>query len=586
MILCGCHYNVEQQDKSQPNFVARYADVLPEVSKLRPCALDAFLLFQDLSLLTAGKSPIFLRLEELDKSFGLELMESIIGNHYRLLRDHTPFVTLIGSRVVPLLMTSMSERGDFQLSVRLTRVLLLVIRHFVDLLPSEIEMLVSIQVEMIGSELVEWHKVLLMEVMRHICGDFKLIRTLFQTFDDDSKESSHVFADILRVCGVVAASKPSLLGLNRSSTQGIEVGAVGLSISNSGVKIQLMDMLDKSDAPIIPDTYLAFLSFQCFISLTDGLSNAILPRALDTINNSGQHKSYDVKASVTSPIGGTVVRPNQLLSEQLPSDKAILVLSRMLLLSREPIAAALIFFFRAKLDTDLFHSVARSYQNLTISAGALFMESTRDALTFELCRLINENIIQGNSSQFSMTPKALFQLRALLNISHSLSHILSVRSWISILRTFWFADIALGSGQLVSLDVLGDDSRSAINNEDQESATQGFIVELRSLIVESSNWDIPSAIRFVVASLWLSMGALEIQLDIVSGRFGELISACSLNKRLPGVEDKSVVAGSDIVSDAVSPTQSSGLNLQFDSPLSPATDKQLHSLTSYVRRRI
>lgn len=53
---------------------------------LRPCAKDAYYLFQDLCLLTNNEPPEFLRLTQLSKTFGLELVESVLTNHYMLFR--------------------------------------------------------------------------------------------------------------------------------------------------------------------------------------------------------------------------------------------------------------------------------------------------------------------------------------------------------------------------------------------------------------------------------------------------------------------------------------------------------------------
>lgn len=55
--------------------------------KLHPCAKDAYYLFQDLCLLTNGDPPEYLRLNHLSKTFGLELIESILANHYALFKE-------------------------------------------------------------------------------------------------------------------------------------------------------------------------------------------------------------------------------------------------------------------------------------------------------------------------------------------------------------------------------------------------------------------------------------------------------------------------------------------------------------------
>lgn len=58
-----------------------------EKIKLHPCAKDAYYLFQDLCLLTNGDHPEYLRLNHLSKTFGLELIESVLTNHYELFRE-------------------------------------------------------------------------------------------------------------------------------------------------------------------------------------------------------------------------------------------------------------------------------------------------------------------------------------------------------------------------------------------------------------------------------------------------------------------------------------------------------------------
>jgi hypothetical protein len=62
-------------------------NISPEESiKLYPCAADAYYLFQDLCLLTNGEPTQFLRLNHLSRTFGLELIESVLTNHIKLFK--------------------------------------------------------------------------------------------------------------------------------------------------------------------------------------------------------------------------------------------------------------------------------------------------------------------------------------------------------------------------------------------------------------------------------------------------------------------------------------------------------------------
>lgn len=71
-------------DPCNPAFVARYVQLMPQVRSLRACALDAHLLFHDLCALSSGESAVFLRLETLNRTFGLELIESVISTHHAI----------------------------------------------------------------------------------------------------------------------------------------------------------------------------------------------------------------------------------------------------------------------------------------------------------------------------------------------------------------------------------------------------------------------------------------------------------------------------------------------------------------------
>lgn len=55
--------------------------------QLGPCALDAYLLFQDLCLLTNSEQARFLNLGSISRTFGLELIESVLTNHFHLFKQ-------------------------------------------------------------------------------------------------------------------------------------------------------------------------------------------------------------------------------------------------------------------------------------------------------------------------------------------------------------------------------------------------------------------------------------------------------------------------------------------------------------------
>ena len=53
---------------------------------LLPSAKDAYLLFEDICLLVNGESPSFLKLQSLPRTFGLELIESVLSDFSQVFR--------------------------------------------------------------------------------------------------------------------------------------------------------------------------------------------------------------------------------------------------------------------------------------------------------------------------------------------------------------------------------------------------------------------------------------------------------------------------------------------------------------------
>ena len=62
----------------------------------KPCAEDAFALFQDLCVMTAGDPGTFLKKATIPRGFGFELIENFIsGSHSAFLK--VPFLFLVDS---------------------------------------------------------------------------------------------------------------------------------------------------------------------------------------------------------------------------------------------------------------------------------------------------------------------------------------------------------------------------------------------------------------------------------------------------------------------------------------------------------
>jgi len=174
---------------------------LPDGStkELYPSSMDAFSVFEDLCLLANSEKPHFLNLEFLHKTFALELIESVLTNYYELFRKvRHSFSWLIGSscrtqrselilllrhHLCPLLLKSLSDRPQFSLSLRCTRVVFLLLKQFSLELRTESEVFLTVIIRIIAGESTSapgdheayqgshvsrphWLRVLAVEIMR------------------------------------------------------------------------------------------------------------------------------------------------------------------------------------------------------------------------------------------------------------------------------------------------------------------------------------------------------------------------------------------------------------------------------------
>lgn len=504
----------------QPGFKARYCSIIPGIDGLNMFALDAYLVLQDLCLLTNGETPVFLRLESLDRAFGLELIESILLNHNLLLRKHSEFVSLLKNRHSPMLIRSMSEKSDFQFVVRLMRVSLMFIKKYIDIMSLEAEMIISMFQEILLSENgPEWRKTLVLEVLKDLSGDFRFLKTLFLVYDGhDQKEQSsfegnggthnNMLSDILKILGTTSNR---FIDLKRGSSTIAHSKGDLISFESSDKKISYLEMLDKVDPPSIPGVHNSYVALQCFMSISDGISNVAFPSRLECrpINRSATgktRKSSDAeKLLAPTSVSEPVVKAGYLASIAIPTalDKDSILLGRILDASKELLTMSIMFFLQSKISWDLFNELLCTFQNLVIATGSYGMNDARDAMIFELCDLVFGTL--GERSSDSMNKKGALVLRALLNIFGTLRQVIGFRSWIAFWKTIWYSDLSLGKGQILRLDVLeGPKFSSETNNL---SSIQVIITEIRKFIMETSIWEQEAFLRMLTSLLVVSQSA-------------------------------------------------------------------------------
>ncbi|KAJ3413434.1 hypothetical protein HDV05_008075, partial [Chytridiales sp. JEL 0842] len=445
-----------------------------------PCANDAYLLFQDLCQLTNGESASSLKIGTMSKNLGLELLESVLSNHWRLFKTHERLLVLLKEHLCPIVIKSFSDKNDYALSVRLMRIIHIIVKHFSNDLMMECEIFLSMFVKLLeadGGPL--WQRVLVVEVIKNLFATDAMVRTLFNAYD--SKEhSTKVLSEVIHgVASIIVSEKPALLLPPQNTAGETQVSPssaasfpelYALTTQNSSIKMPCLDQLDKTEAPAFTETYLVYLAIQCIISVAEGEAAYIIPL-------------FNIpKDAANNDVGGFEghAREEVLLAIDLAKTTWAYILASLSLLCI------------ASIDDDIFTSVVHAYENFTTAIGLLGLTSFRDALLGSLSRIC----VPGGSSlsadgmmaykevnQLSVTAGQLFLnrimhsgtflgdrhascLKALISTTSRLTDILDAQAWYTILETLQVADGLVSSGKMGRRDassgsLLKDDAKDS-----------------------------------------------------------------------------------------------------------------------------
>ncbi|PIL34637.1 hypothetical protein GSI_03416 [Ganoderma sinense ZZ0214-1] len=431
---------------------ARIETVLPNgtTAELGPSAYDAYAVFEDLCLLANSEQPRFLKLDSLRKTFALELIESVLTNYHDLFRKHTELLLLLRHHLCPLVHKSLSDRPNFPLTLRSTRVVFLLLKQFSSELKTESEVFLILLIRIVGAETSDadptdaaqghtirplWMRVLAMEIMRGLCSDAELIRNVWDRYDAE-EGGSKVFTSLITALKRLVTERPALLGVGQQmfgvgvsthpgstadGAYGLDVGGVagmvasaasatvtgvasmmtteaGLSVQGSAMKLQCIDQLDKADSPPIPESYIYLLGVQCLVSLCEGFASFTAPL----------YNSIMVQKPRTA--GEPLIRaPPALDIATLPQEDAttrqLRTVHCMVDSGWPALLAALSFLISTNLADELFVDVLASYQALTNVSGMLGLTTPRDAFFTSLARLaIPTRVVSSIESYVPVEP--------------------------------------------------------------------------------------------------------------------------------------------------------------------------------------
>lgn len=458
----------------------------PESVQVTPAVKDAYLILSDLCVLTAAapsasglslwtssekEKPVMLKLQSLQRTFGLELIESILSGYEGVVKKHPELVHLLRHSLHPLILRLQGEKPSFPVALRMCRLLYVLVRSYADQLSTEVETYLLTLIRLGASDPDEekqpakkdttapWMHVLALEILRGICGDPVLLRNIWTQYDHAG--GTKLFAKLVSALGHLVNEKPALLGVGTqmhglgvpaSSSEHVNSGyldmgigmvasaatlgasavssamsgptAVGLG-AHSGVKQRLIEQHDKAEPPAFPETYVYLLAVQSLCAIAESIFTGI--GAEDTRETS-----------------------KGLAESAWPA-----------------LLAALSYSIATDLSDQVFAEVLAALQDFTVACGTLDLSTPRDAFLQTLARcavpptvvsamqsymdsppkasLTVESLVSGPTGPPSLSERNLACLRSLIGVTQLLAQTMGP-GWHDVLETLQNANYLLNAG--------------------------------------------------------------------------------------------------------------------------------------------
>ncbi|PYI24061.1 putative endosomal peripheral membrane protein [Aspergillus violaceofuscus CBS 115571] len=487
-------------------------------------AYDALRVLDDLCRLVDGEPLYFLRIKSLSTPFTLELIESILLNSGRLFVTHAELTQVLRAKLMPVLVRILSERHTFSQTVRAIRILSVLLKRHMSLLPAECEMALGLVTHLLEPDGTSpWKRVLCMELFRGLYAEPGLVRLIYSLYDGEERRKN-ILKDHMAALVRLASEKPSLIGVSARSTVPLrtehtravteeqitlEAGGVagvigasvpitdsdapGISSQWSVVRTPYMELLDKTEPPSPPETYIYSLVLNCISNFAEELAKFILPLTVPDLKQKRRSRATGPEQGTDSPrqphSRKSPVPINPLHLESHPQLAAIKSCAGIIDNCWPAILAACSTFLYAALDDDFYHNLVRSFQKLAHVAGLLRLSTPRDAFLTTLGKAVmpadtgsvkpantpasattalqskqttddktkDSHVSLGSSSVsaevssippesafVSLSTRNLLCLRALLNLGIALGPTLDQPAWSIVLGTLQDTDILIG----------------------------------------------------------------------------------------------------------------------------------------------
>lgn len=567
-------------------------------------AYDALQVLDDLCRLIDGEPLQFLRIRTLSPNFVLELIESILLNSGRLFVGHPELSQVLRVRLLPLAVRCLSERYSFAQTVRVARILLILLKRYMSLVTAECEMALSLITHLLEPDgTAPWKRLICMEIFRGLYSEPGVVRLIFTLYDGEEGRKN-ILRDHMAALVRLASEKPALIGVgdqstvpsrdSRSITEDqitLETGGVagvigstvspsetnvpGISTQWSVVRTPYIELLDKTEPPIPPETYIYSLVLNCISSFAEGLAKFILPLTVpdlkqrrknrllspvqgpDSARSSQDFSAEPLRVQSSPPMKKSHIPINPLDLQSHVQYPAIKTCAGIIENCWPAVLAACSTFLRASLDDEYYHNLVRAFQKLAHVAGLLRLSVPRDAFLTTLGKAAtpvsvsaskSHNVSSTGSQQsdalqkkrksadlslsssapmesagsaagegppVSISTRNLLCMRALLNLGIALGPTLDQPAWSILFETLQYTGLVIGmSSSAMVKSASGAGETSVTSGNDVPTANLGtevIAVQAASSKMLESTSDFPSASFEEILSALLNLSTFTEQ---------------------------------------------------------------------------
>ncbi|XP_027162674.1 protein MON2 homolog isoform X2 [Coffea eugenioides] len=458
-------------------------------------------LLEDLTALAAGGSGIWLRVDSIQRTFALDILEFILSNYVVLFRVLIPYDQVLRHQICSLLMTSLrtnseldGETGEPYFRRLVLRSVAHIIRLYSSSLITESEVFLSMLIRVISLDLPLWHRILVLEILRGFCVEVHTLRILFQNFDMHPK-NTNIVEDMVKALARVVSN----VQFQDTSEESLAAVAGMFSSKAKGIEWSLDN--DASNAAVL----VASEAHSITLAI-EGLLGVVFTVATLT------DEAVDV-GEIESP------RYDSESPEKCTGKTATLCIS-MVDSMWLTILDALSLILTKSQGEAIVLEILKGYQAFTQACGVLRAVEPLNSFLASLCKFtINipnevekKSLIQSPGSKRSevvvdlrenivLTPKNVQALRTLFNIAHRLHNFLGP-SWVLVLETLAALDRAIHSPHASTQEV-----STAVPRLTRDSSGSGqysdfhILSSLNSQLFESSALMHVSAVKSLLSAL-------------------------------------------------------------------------------------